>query len=210
MDLRPQLQPPPTQGDKTEKKSSDSVHWVHHGSFWDFRVVLSVIGSLALVVSTFSSARRSDLSRWISERTVGSKTFAIANLPLEANKPIKIGLDYWNFRKDSGIERLRVQPSQTLWLPRQRSIFLSGESRWSQSAASYFLVRTTTLCATFLRFPTPYSPMFSGKSHFSISTETSDTKTSSGSTTGRTFVCATRFPTPVSFIARRSMMWIRS
>ena len=58
-----------------------------------------MIGSLALVVYYFQ-LRATERSLKVDQRAwVGSKTFAIANLPLEANKPIKIGLDYWNFGK---------------------------------------------------------------------------------------------------------------
>jgi len=35
---------------------------------------------------------------------VGSKTFAILNLPFEPSKPIQIGLDYWNFGKTPALK----------------------------------------------------------------------------------------------------------
>lgn len=94
----PAAQPPPTQEDKIEKKSSDRVHWVHHGSFWT-QVILSVIGILALLVY-YCQLRATERSLKVDQRAwVGPKTFAIVNLPLEANKPIKVGIDYLNFGK---------------------------------------------------------------------------------------------------------------
>jgi hypothetical protein len=35
---------------------------------------------------------------------VGAKSFVIMNQPLEANKPIQIGLDYWNFGKTPALD----------------------------------------------------------------------------------------------------------
>jgi hypothetical protein len=94
----PAAQPTPIREDEIEKKSSDRVHWVHHGSFWS-QIALGLIGIVALVIyyCQLQTTRRALV---VDERAwVGPKTFAILNLPLEANKLIKVGIDYWNFGK---------------------------------------------------------------------------------------------------------------
>jgi hypothetical protein len=90
---------PDQHDDRKVGKPSARAHWTQtHGSFWS-QITLIVIGSIALLIY-FCQLQATQKALMVDQRAwVGPKTFVILNLPLEANKPIEVETDYWNFGK---------------------------------------------------------------------------------------------------------------
>jgi hypothetical protein len=98
--IPPLVEPFPAFKDQICKCRPDQTPWWK--SVAEF-IALAIGVAVAVIyygqLQTMKQALAVDQRAW-----VGAKSFVILNPPLEANKPIQIGLDYWNFGKTPALD----------------------------------------------------------------------------------------------------------
>jgi hypothetical protein len=105
---------------------------------WTNLMLIAIAFVGAVIYIQQLSAMRGQLDGTIVDQRswVGPKQFFIVNPPIEANKPIEIGMDYSNFGKTPAINVSGF--AQPFFVrPRRSLIFLIGSSRYCRIAASF-------------------------------------------------------------------------